>query len=100
MAALEEQKQIVENLSPRLNRRLYINDWFYERIQEAESRLRARRASPPRHHRFRPRPTATHGPRRNRRLILGRLNLQVLPVYEMVRTHGTVTDLWHEWSVG
>jgi hypothetical protein len=22
------------------------------------------------------------------------------PVYEMVRTHGTVTDLWHEWSVG
>jgi hypothetical protein len=21
-----------------------------------------------------------------------------LPVYEMVRTHETVTDLWHEWS--
>jgi Centromere DNA-binding protein complex CBF3 subunit, domain 2 len=62
VAALEEQKQIVENLSRRLNRRLYINDWFYERIQKAESRLRARRASPPRHHRFRPRPTATHGP--------------------------------------
>jgi len=41
VAALEEQKQIVENLSRRLNRRLYINDWFYERIQKAESRPRA-----------------------------------------------------------
>jgi hypothetical protein len=41
VTALEEQRQFIENLGRGLNRRLYINDWSHERIQEAESRLRA-----------------------------------------------------------
>ena len=98
MAALEEQKQIVEKLSRRLNRGLYINDWFYERIQKAESRLRAAGLAlpaitdsdlDPR------RPTAPAEPPSGS----GTPESADPPVYEMVRTHGTVTDLWHEWSV-
>lgn len=36
---LREQRQFIESLGRGFNRRLYINDWSHERIQEAESRL-------------------------------------------------------------
>ena len=38
---LRGQREFVESLGRGLNRRLYINDWSHERIQEAESQLRA-----------------------------------------------------------
>ena len=72
---------------------------FYERIRKSESRLRAaglalpaitdsdldpRRASAPAEP-----PSGSGMP-----------ESADFPVYEMVRTNGTVTDLWHKWSVG
>jgi hypothetical protein len=38
---LRRQRQFVEGLGRGLNSRLYINDWSYKRIQEAELRLEA-----------------------------------------------------------
>jgi hypothetical protein len=69
---LRRQRQFVESLGRGLNRRLYINDWSHERIQEAESQLRAAGLALP----------------------------AEPPVYKMVRTHAAVTDLWQEWSSG
>ena len=99
MAALEEQKQVVENLGRGLNRRLYINDWSHERIQEAESRLRAAGLALPAiadSDLDQRRPTVSAGAPAGSEAP----ESADPPVCEMVRTHGTVTDLWHEWSVG
>ena len=100
MTALQElhkQRQFVENLSRGLNRRLYVNDWSYERIQEAESRLEAAGLALPTITSSDPglqRVTAPSEP------LSGTVDPADPPCYEMVRTHATVTDLWHEWSVG
>jgi hypothetical protein len=99
VTALEEQRQVVENLGRGLNRRLYINDWSHERIQEAESRLRAAGLALPAIadlDQDQQRPPALPEPGSNS----GTPESIDTPVYEMVRTHETVTDLWYEWSVG
>ena len=100
-ATLEElrgQRQMVESLGRGVNRRLYINDWSHERIQEAESRLEAAGLALP----------AIAGSDLDPRgtvalpepLSAGAAEPAEPPVYKMVRTHATVTDLWQEWSVG
>ena len=99
VTAMEEQRQVVENLGRGLNRRLYINDWSHERIQEAESRLRAAGLALP----------AIIDPDldQQRPPVLPEAGSNSRtpesidpPVYKIVWTHGTVTDLWQEWSVG
>jgi hypothetical protein len=99
VTAIEEQRQVVENLGRGLNRRLYINNWSHERIQEAESRLRAAGLALPAitdPDLDQQRPPALPEAGSNS----GTSESIDPPVYEMVRTHGTVTDLWQEWSVG
>lgn len=99
-ATLEElrgQRQMVESLGRGVNRRLYINDWSHERIQEAESRLEAAGLALPiitgsdldqQHAMALPEP------------LSGTVDPAEPPIYKMVRTHATVTDLWQEWSAG
>jgi hypothetical protein len=99
-ATLEElrgQREFVESLGRGLNRRLYINDWSHKRIQEAESQLRAAGLALP----------AMAGSDLDRQGTVAlpeplsrALEAVEPPVYTMVRTHGTVTDLWQEWSGG
>ena len=94
---LREQRQFVESLSRGLNRRLYVNDWSYERIQEAESRLETAGLALPAI------TSSDLGLQRTAALsepLSGTVDPADPPCYEMVRTHGTVTDLWREWSVG
>jgi hypothetical protein len=100
MAALQElreQRQLIESLGQGLNRRLYINDWSQERIQEAESRLEAAGQALPAI------TGADLGLQRAAalsKLLSGTVDPAGPPYYKIVRTHGTVTDLWHEWTVG
>ena len=99
-ATLEElrgQRQFIESLGWGLNRRLYVNDWSHERIQEAESQLRAAGLALP----------AIAGSDLDRQGTValpeppsGTPEPAEPPVYKMVRTYATVTDLWQEWSGG
>jgi Transcriptional activator of glycolytic enzymes len=93
---LREQRQLIESLGRGLNRRLYVNDWSYERIQEAESRLETAGLALPAitgSDLGLQRSAAPSTP------LSRTIDPAYPPYYEMVRTHGTVTDLWHEWSV-
>jgi hypothetical protein len=94
---LRGQRQFVESLGRGLNRRLYINNWSHERIQEAESQLRAAGLALP----------AITGSDLDRQGTVAlpeplsrALEPVKPPVYKMVRTHATVTDLWQKWSGG
>jgi hypothetical protein len=97
-AALQElraQRQRIEGLAQGLNRRLYVTDWPQERIQDAEARLAAAGLTLP------PLPGLPPPP------AVGEVEVEVdtdtpsvapapptPTTYRMVRTHGTVTDLW------
>ena len=102
---LREQRRLLEGLNQGLNRRLYINHWSHERIQEAESRLATAGLALP--------PIIADAPLTTGDLVDADVAAAAAtgtatalppnvdpPSYTMIRTHATVTDLWQEWSVG
>jgi len=85
LAELREQRRLLEGVDQSVSRRLYINHWSHERIQEAESRLATAGLALPLI-------TGESGPAVAPPLAPAS-SAEEPPLYTMVRAHATVTDL-------